>query len=59
MNDYNKAKIYLNWQSIWGFEKTIKFTANWYKNFYERKNNLNFSIKQIQLYLKEINENVK
>ena len=55
----DKAKIYLNWQSIWNFEKTIEFTANWYKNFYEKKTTLDFSIKQIHIYLKQLDENIK
>ena len=37
----------------------IKMTTNWYKNFYEKKeNNFEFSIKQILSYQK-INKNKK
>jgi CDP-glucose 4,6-dehydratase len=31
-----KAKEYLNWQSVWGAKKTIEKTVNWYKTYYEQ-----------------------
>ena len=29
-----KSKIFLGWEPVWNFEKTIKETINWYKKFY-------------------------
>ena len=51
----NKAKLKLNWINNLNFKNTIKMTTNWYKNFYEKKeNNFEFSIKQIFSYQKKI-----
>ena len=36
-----KAFKLLNWSSILDFKKTIKYTAEWYLNFYKNKNNIN------------------
>ena len=53
----NKAKLKLNWKNNLNFKEMIKMTTNWYKNFYEKKeNNFEFSIKQILSY-KKINKN--
>ena len=52
----DKAKFYLNWQSLWDFETTIKHTSSWYKNFYEQKNCLEFSINQINLYIQQLDD---
>tara|TARA_B100000886_G_scaffold127976_1_gene86307 strand:+ start:384 stop:1451 length:1068 start_codon:yes stop_codon:yes gene_type:complete len=55
----NKAKLKLNWKTNLNFKEMIKMTTNWYKNFYEKKeNNFEFSIKQILSYQK-INKNKK
>ena len=55
----NKAKLILNWKTNLNFKEMIKMTTNWYKNFYEKKeNNFEFSIKQILSYQK-INKNKK
>ncbi len=55
----NKAKLKLNWTTNLNFKEMIKMTTNWYKNFYEKKeNNFEFSIKQILNYQK-INKNKK
>lgn len=53
--DCEKAKKKLNWTSRWNFEKTIKETTNWYKEYYE-KNTVNLkkiSIDQINDYLNQ------
>jgi CDP-glucose 4,6-dehydratase len=34
MLDSVKANKLLRWKSIWGIEKTVSVTINWYKNFY-------------------------
>lgn len=55
----NKAKLKLNWITNLNFKETIKMTTDWYKNFYEKKeNNFKFSIKQIFSYQKK-NKNKK
>jgi CDP-glucose 4,6-dehydratase len=36
MLDCLKAKKLLKWNSIWGIEKTVNTTINWYKNYYEQ-----------------------
>ena len=52
----NKAKLKLNWVTNLNFKETIKMTTDWYKNFYEKKeNNFEFSIKQIFYYQKKKN----
>lgn len=52
----NKAKLKLNWVNNLNFKETIKMTTDWYKNFYEKKeNNFKFSIKQIFNYQKKKN----
>lgn len=47
----DKAKMFLDWETIWDFENTIKHTSNWYKLFYENKNLYDLSINQINTYL--------
>ena len=50
----NKAKLKLNWMTNLNFKETIKMTTDWYKNFYENKeNNFEFSIRQIINYQKK------
>jgi len=34
--DCSKANYILKWEPVWNFEKCVKRTAEWYKNFYER-----------------------
>jgi len=50
-----KAKKLLHWHSVLNFKETIKFTAQWYKEFYSRKNKgmFNFTISQITYYINE------
>jgi CDP-glucose 4,6-dehydratase len=48
----DKAVHHLKWRAVWGFEETIKETALWYKNFYEKSeiSVSEFTIQQINLY---------
>ena len=51
----NKAKKKLKWNTLLNFNETIKIVTDWYKNFYIlKKNNLEFSKKQIIAYQKKI-----
>lgn len=49
----DKAKNKLKWKSKWNFERTLKETINWYKDFYENDKKLikKKSIYQINEYL--------
>ena len=47
----DKSKTKLDWYPVLNFEKTIKLTVDWYKN-YESHNVYNLCIKQIKEYLK-------
>ena len=49
--DISKVKNQLDWESRWNIKETIKHTAEWYKNFYAKKNMYQFSQFQIQQYL--------
>jgi CDP-glucose 4,6-dehydratase len=49
-----KARKKLNWSLIMSSEEAIKLTAQWYKDFYERKKK-NLTINQIKIYEKKIN----
>jgi CDP-glucose 4,6-dehydratase len=48
----DKAKTFLDWSSTMDYEKTIEFTALWYKEFYNNKTPkmLDFTNKQITEY---------
>ena len=51
----NKSKKILKWKSKLSFKESIKITIDWYKNFYEKKeNNLVFSVNQINDFRKKI-----
>jgi CDP-glucose 4,6-dehydratase len=51
----SKAKSILKWNTLLNFKETIKVVVDWYKNFYIiKKNNLDFSTKQILNYQKKI-----
>jgi CDP-glucose 4,6-dehydratase len=46
--DINKASHYLNWKPRLTFEQTVSLTFDWYKNYYEKKEDvLEFTNKQI------------
>jgi len=47
----DKALFYLKWESNLFYQETIKFVADWYKNFYTIKiDNFNFTLFQINEY---------
>ncbi len=49
----NKSKKYLGWSPLLNLENSIYYTISWYKKFYtDRKNIYNFSLEQINNYLK-------
>ena len=46
-----KARVDLNWSPVMDVSKTIKWTADWYENYFkERTNVYKFSISQIEKY---------
>ena len=47
-----KSKRLLNWKQRMNLNMTIGFTAEWYKNYFDKKDNYNFTINQIKKYLK-------
>ena len=47
----NKAKKELHWKPRLNLNQTISFTADWYKNYFEKKNMENFTEKQINTFL--------
>lgn len=56
----DKALHRLGWHSILSFEETVRLTAEWYKNFYNKKVDIyDFSCSQIEHYVKKaIKKNV-
>ncbi|MBT6028715.1 MAG: CDP-glucose 4,6-dehydratase [Crocinitomicaceae bacterium] len=47
----DKAYHYLNWQTVLNFKETVKFTADWYKNYYtDPQNILKYTTNQIEEY---------
>ena len=57
----DKALAYLKWQSSLKYQDTIRFTSEWYFNFYKNKdiNILDFTMSQIQEYEEIYKENSK
>ena len=52
MLNNNRAKKELNWQPKLSFAETISWTADWYKNYLENKDDVrNFTIGQIKKFL--------
>ena len=49
----NKAKKELKWRPRVDIDKTLEVTFNWYNNFYEKKDCIKFTDKQIKLFFKE------
>ena len=47
----NKAKRLLNWKSILTFKESIQLVANWYKDFYDKKNPSSITFSQINLFM--------
>lgn len=51
----NKAKKKLSWQCILDINKTLKYTSDWYINYYKKNVNMYvFTINQIKDYLNEV-----
>ena len=49
----NKAKKLLHWKPKLDFRKTVELTVQWYKNYYQKKINMNkFSQKQLLEYIR-------
>ena len=47
----DKALFYMNWHSVMDFKETVRFTAEWYRNYYNNSDNiLNTSNNQISEY---------
>lgn len=53
--DISKAAANLYWRPIYGIDKTIEKTINWYKEYYlrDKKNMFKFSLNQIEEYEQE------
>ena len=52
-----KAEKKLKWRCVLNFKETIFFTIDWYKNFYNKRSNVfNYSLSQIKLFEKLLNE---
>ena len=50
----DKAILELNWTPTLNFNELMKFTGNWYKNFYDKKNDMfNYTMNQIKDYEKK------
>ena len=48
----NKILKLTGWKPIYNFDETVKNTISWYQNFYSKeKNNLNYSINEIEKYV--------
>tara|TARA_A100001015_G_scaffold300111_1_gene385089 strand:+ start:1869 stop:2948 length:1080 start_codon:yes stop_codon:yes gene_type:complete len=50
----NKAKNLLRWKCILSFKETINYLAEWYKEYYNKKNMYSFTINQIYKYEKKL-----
>ncbi len=48
-----KSKKYLNWERKLNFKQSVKMTLNWYLNSKTKKNNFEFTLKQINEYFKK------
>ena len=57
----DKALAYLKWQASLSYHETIKFTSEWYFNFYKNTdvNIFDFTMSQIEEYEKMLIENYK
>ena len=47
----NKAKKLLKWRTMLTFKETIKLVADWYKNFYDKKDPTLITFSQIKLFM--------
>lgn len=53
--DISKVKAYLKWRPVYDVNKSVDKTMQWYKNYYEDKNNnmYEYTLKQIDEYQEE------
>jgi CDP-glucose 4,6-dehydratase len=54
MLNSTKAKKLLNWNSVYTNNESLFETIEWYKQYYNNENMIDFTIKQIQNYLKRL-----
>jgi len=54
MLDCAKANKNLKWKAVWGIDKTVDKTINWYKKYYE--NNQVLSLTDLTAYIKDAKE---
>ena len=54
MLNSSKAKKILNWKTNYSSSESIFETTEWYKRYYDNKNMIDFTIKQIQNYVKRV-----
>lgn len=52
--DINKAKNILKWNPVLDFNQSLEFSLNWYKNFYHKKDIINFTNQQIKSFFDKI-----
>ena len=51
-----KSYKHFKWRTILDFKQTIKMTAEWYKNFYDKKSKV-ITLNQIKFYFKKVDSN--
>ncbi|MGL6227283.1 MAG: CDP-glucose 4,6-dehydratase [Thermoguttaceae bacterium] len=49
-----KAKTHLGWQPVWNFAETLRYTVDWYREFYENQKVL--TSEQLERYMKAHDE---
>jgi CDP-glucose 4,6-dehydratase len=54
--DISKARHRLHWRPTLSLDETIAFTVGWYKTFSEKKSMFDFSVEQINDYMKKAAE---
>ena len=50
----SQAKKYLNWRPIFNFNQNISFVNSWYINYINKRNMIDYSLKQIDFYFKKL-----
>jgi CDP-glucose 4,6-dehydratase len=53
----DKSKNILNWRPVLDINETLKLTLDWYKSFYNRRNVINLTDKQIEFFFNKISKN--
>ena len=49
-----KSRKMLGWKNFLNYQESIKYTVDWYENFYSNKNIYDFSSSQLQSYLDKV-----